>query len=93
MNDINWIGILGSITTVVAFVAFLAIVAWAYSGRRKAAFEEAANAPFALPDDETGARGRGRGAAMSAAGPSQGDHSTPSGGSAAAQAASVGAHK
>jgi len=42
MSEINWIGILGSITTVVAFVAFLAIVAWAYSGRRKAAFDAAA---------------------------------------------------
>jgi cytochrome c oxidase cbb3-type subunit 4 len=93
MSEINWIGILGSITTVVAFVAFLAIVAWAYSGRRKQAFEAAANAPFALPDDEVGARGQGRGAATIAAGPSQGDHSTPSGGSAAAQAARVGAHK
>ena len=37
--------------TVLSFLAFLGIVAWAYSRRRKAAFEEAANAPFALPDD------------------------------------------
>ena len=51
MAEYNWLGLLGSITTVVAFVAFLAIVAWAYSGRRKAAFERAANEPFALPDD------------------------------------------
>jgi cytochrome c oxidase cbb3-type subunit 4 len=51
MAEYNWSGLLGSITTVVGFVAFLAIVAWAYSGRRKAAFEAAANAPFALPDD------------------------------------------
>ena len=79
MSEVNWIGILGSITTVVAFVAFLAIVAWAYSGRRKAAFDAAANAPFALPDDEIGERGQGRGATMIAAGPSQGDHSAPSG--------------
>lgn len=42
---------LGSATTVVSFVAFISVVMWAYSGRRKAAFEEAANAPFALPDD------------------------------------------
>jgi cytochrome c oxidase cbb3-type subunit 4 len=42
---------LGSVTTVLAFVAFLGVVAWAYSKRRRAAFEEAANAPFALPDD------------------------------------------
>ena len=43
--------ILSSAMTVVSFVAFAAIVAWAYSNRRRAAFEEAANAPFALPDD------------------------------------------
>ncbi len=43
--------VLGSVTTVLAFVAFLGVVAWAYSKRRRAAFEEAANAPFALPDD------------------------------------------
>jgi len=61
MSEFNWIGILGSITTVVAFVAFLAIVVWAYSKRRKAAFDAAANAPFALPDDEIGERGQGRG--------------------------------
>ena len=93
MSEINWIGILGSITTVVAFVAFLAIVVWAYSGRRKKAFDAAANAPFALPDDEIGARGQGRGTDMLAAKPSQDDHSTPTGGSATAQAASVGEHK
>ena len=33
---------------------FVAIVLWAYSRRRKREFEEAANAPFALPDDATG---------------------------------------
>ena len=54
MIEFNWVGLLGSVTTVVAFAAFVAIVAWAYSGRRKAAFEEAANAPFALPDDTVG---------------------------------------
>ena len=43
--------ILGVATTVVAFVAFLGIVAWAYGGGRRQAFEEAANAPFALPDE------------------------------------------
>jgi cytochrome c oxidase cbb3-type subunit 4 len=45
--------ILGSITTVVSFVVFLGIVMWAYSKRRQPAFAEAANAPFALPDDGT----------------------------------------
>lgn len=38
------------IVTVVAFVTFLGIVAWAYSGRRKQAFDEAAH--MALEDDE-----------------------------------------
>ena len=50
---------LGSATTVVSFVAFIGIVIWAYSSRRKAAFEEAANAPFALPDDDVAAIGNG----------------------------------
>lgn len=36
-----------SLFTLVSFVTFVAIVAWAYSGRRKQAFEEAANLPFA----------------------------------------------
>jgi cytochrome c oxidase cbb3-type subunit 4 len=45
-------GILATATTVLSFLAFLGIVAWAYSRRRRSAFEEAANAPFALPDDD-----------------------------------------
>jgi cytochrome c oxidase cbb3-type subunit IV len=43
--------ILGSVTTVLAFVAFIGIVIWAYGRGRRKAFEEAANAPFALPDE------------------------------------------
>ena len=35
-------------------VAFVGIVVWAWSGRRERQFDEAANAPFALPDDATG---------------------------------------
>lgn len=35
-----------AVMTVVSFVTFLGIVFWAYSGRRKRAFEEAANLPF-----------------------------------------------
>jgi cytochrome c oxidase cbb3-type subunit 4 len=46
--------IAGIVTTVVSFVAFIGIVLWAWSGRRREAFEEAANAPFALPDDGAG---------------------------------------
>ena len=45
---------LGSATTVLAFVGFLGVIAWAYSKRRRDAFEQAANAPFALPDDAAG---------------------------------------
>jgi cytochrome c oxidase cbb3-type subunit 4 len=47
----NIYSIAGIVTTVVSFLAFLGIVAWAWSGRRRQAFEDAANAPFALPDD------------------------------------------
>ncbi len=43
--------VVGIISTVIPLVTFLGIVTWAYSRRRKAAFSEAANAPFALPDD------------------------------------------
>jgi cytochrome c oxidase cbb3-type subunit 4 len=44
--------LLSSIVTVVSFVTFVGIVAWAYSRKRKRAFDEAANAPFALPEDD-----------------------------------------
>jgi cytochrome c oxidase cbb3-type subunit 4 len=45
---------LHSIMTLVAFITFVGIVVWAYSRKRKHAFEAAANAPFALPDDAEG---------------------------------------
>ena len=48
------VALLGSLTTIVSVVAFVAIVAWAWSKRRKQAFDEAANAPFALPDEAEG---------------------------------------
>ncbi|MGQ7842895.1 cbb3-type cytochrome oxidase subunit 3 [Granulosicoccus sp. 3-233] len=38
------------IVTVVSFVVFLLIVLWAYSGRQKKRFDEAANLPFADDD-------------------------------------------
>jgi cytochrome c oxidase cbb3-type subunit 4 len=38
-----------SIWTIVIMVTFLGIVAWAFSSKRKAAFDEAARLPF---DDE-----------------------------------------
>jgi cytochrome c oxidase cbb3-type subunit IV len=41
--DINT---LRSVTTVVSLVLFIGIMAWAWSKRRSADFEEAANLPF-----------------------------------------------
>ena len=43
---------LASIMTVVAFATFVGIVLWAYSGRARRSFEEAARLPF---DEDTGA--------------------------------------
>ena len=40
-----------SIFTVLSFVVFLGIVLWAWSSRRKPAFDAAAIEPFALPDE------------------------------------------
>jgi cytochrome c oxidase cbb3-type subunit 4 len=42
---------LSSVFTVLSFLLFLGIIAWAWSGRRRAEFAAAANAPFALPDE------------------------------------------
>ena len=47
----NVYSLLSIATTVLSFVLFLGIVAWAYGKGRRKAFDEAANAPFALPDD------------------------------------------
>jgi len=45
--DINtWRGI----ATLLVMLAFLGVCAWAYSGKRKSSFDEAAHIPFA--DDE-----------------------------------------
>ncbi len=46
INDIR------SIVTVISLIAFLGIIAWAWSRKNKASFDEAANLPFA---DEQGA--------------------------------------
>lgn len=48
------VSLIGSTTTVVSVVVFAAIVVWAWGSGRKPAFDEAANAPFALPDDAVG---------------------------------------
>lgn len=45
---------LRSVITVLAFASFAGIVAWAWSGRRKAEFEEAARLPF-TEDEADGA--------------------------------------
>ena len=45
---------LHSIMTLITFVTFIGIVFWALSKKRKPEFDEAANAPFALPDDAEG---------------------------------------
>ena len=42
---------LSSATTLVSFVLFVGIVGWAWSARRREAFRDAADAPFALPDE------------------------------------------
>jgi len=42
---------LSSLFTVISFLVFLGIVAWAYGRRRQEAFAQAANEPFALPDE------------------------------------------
>ena len=41
---------LRSLFTVLVFVTFIGIVFWAWSGKRKQAFEEAANLPFVEPE-------------------------------------------
>lgn len=46
---------LRSIVTVLLLVAFIAIVVWAYSGKRKQAFDEAAS--LAVGDDDEPRRG------------------------------------
>jgi len=39
-------GFYSSVMTVVMLIAFIGIVAWAYSGRRRAAFDDAARVPL-----------------------------------------------
>lgn len=46
------IGTLRGIGTLIVFLAFIGLFAWAYSGKRKASFDEAARLPFADDDPE-----------------------------------------
>jgi len=52
--DINTLRIA---VTVVSFAAFVGIVLWAFSGRARRRFEEAARLPFAEDEDLNVARG------------------------------------
>ena len=52
--DINDLRI---IATVLSFVMFISIVVWAYSGKRKRAFDEAAALPID-DEDQTASNGR-----------------------------------
>ena len=51
INDIR------SVITVISLALFLSLVAWVWSGRRRAAFEEAARLPFADGEDGTESAG------------------------------------
>jgi cytochrome c oxidase cbb3-type subunit 4 len=53
MSQGDWMGI----ATLIAFVAFIGVCVWAWSDRRKAQFDEAAQLPFA--DEHLGGIGRG----------------------------------
>jgi cytochrome c oxidase cbb3-type subunit 4 len=50
LNDIR------VIVTVVSFVTFIGIIVWAYSGRRRAAFDQAARSVLEEEDDVRNAR-------------------------------------
>ena len=47
------IGMLRGLGTLVVFVAFVCLVFWAYNGKRKSSFDEAANLPFADDASDT----------------------------------------
>lgn len=45
---------LRGLSTVFAMVAFISVCVWAYSGKRKQKFDDAANLPFADEHDHIG---------------------------------------
>ncbi len=47
------------VMTVISIITFLGIIAWAWSRHRVKDNEEAAQLPFAVPDEETTTRGKG----------------------------------
>jgi cytochrome c oxidase cbb3-type subunit 4 len=52
MEIVNLLSDMRSAITVICLLTFLGIIAWAYSGRRASAFEQAANLPFADEDED-----------------------------------------
>lgn len=50
---------LRSIFTVLIFVAFIGVWIWAWSSKRKQAFDEAANLPFVEDDTDTNTHKKG----------------------------------
>lgn len=54
------VNILRSAVTVVSLLLFLALVAWAWSRHRRAAFDEAAQLPFVDSMDSAAAQGERR---------------------------------
>ena len=61
MNTAEFFTDMQSLFTLVSFVTFVVIVVWAYSGRRKQAFDEAANLPFADEDQDNHQAGKHHG--------------------------------
>ena len=51
-------GDLLGIATILAMIAFLGVCVWAWSGKRKQRFDEAANLPFADDDLDGPKKGR-----------------------------------
>ncbi len=45
--------LIATVSTVLTIAAFAGIVWWAYVARRRDSFDDAARAPFALPDEAT----------------------------------------
>ncbi len=54
MDQGDWMGI----GTLLAFIAFISVCVWAWSGKRKARFDEAAQLPFA--DEHLGGIKKGK---------------------------------
>lgn len=49
----EYMSLLQSVWTVVAFIIFVAIILWAWSGRRQAEFDKVANVALDLPTSKS----------------------------------------